>query len=179
MKLYKTLAEPDYTAIAQCFVWLNDPTSMADMLKVLLENKDDKHVLLAYQIAFDTYANATQEFLSKLLAHLPPATASTDDVVSKIRVVLSGELTIQLTLEFLYRNNKSDLLILKNIKNALEPRSSVYYSAVTFAHAFINAGTTSDQFLRDNMEWLARVTGPSLVPLPSWVSFIAATLPTP
>lgn len=41
----------------------------------------------------------------------------------------------------------------------------MYYSAVTFAHAFINAGTTSDQFLRDNMDWLAKAS--------NWTKFSA------
>jgi hypothetical protein len=34
----------------------------------------------------------------------------------------------------------------------------VYHSAVTFANAFMHAGTTSDEFLRQNLEWLSRAT---------------------
>jgi 26S proteasome regulatory subunit N2 len=34
----------------------------------------------------------------------------------------------------------------------------MYHSAVTFANAFMNAGTTSDEFLRQNLEWLSRAT---------------------
>ena len=34
----------------------------------------------------------------------------------------------------------------------------MYHSAVTFANAFANAGTTSDQFLRDNLDWLAKAS---------------------
>jgi 26S proteasome regulatory subunit N2 len=41
----------------------------------------------------------------------------------------------------------------------------VYHCAVTFANAFMNAGTTSDQFLRENMEWLSRAT--------NWAKFSA------
>lgn len=40
----------------------------------------------------------------------------------------------------------------------LDARLSVYHSAVTFANAFMNAGTTSDDFLRQNLEWLSRAT---------------------
>jgi 26S proteasome regulatory subunit N2 len=50
------------------------------------------------------------------------------------------------------------LLILKNTKNALESRNSVYHSAVTFANAFMQVGTTSDEFLRQNLDWLSRAT---------------------
>lgn len=71
---------------------------------------------------------------------------------------MTGEESIKLYLEFLYRNNKADLLILSKTKDALDPRSSLYHSAVSFANAFAHAGTTSDQFLRDNLEWLAKAS---------------------
>ena len=38
------------------------------------------------------------------------------EAFAKIRTVLSGELSIKLKLEFLLRNNHTDLLILKNTK---------------------------------------------------------------
>lgn len=166
VKLYENLPETDYIAICQCFVWLNDPDSMSDILQKLIQ-KDQKYKLIAYQICFDTYDNASQEFLRKLIAGIPQDKESkalgvheTEKMsdMAKLRLILSGDLTIRLHLEFLYRNNKSDLLILKNIKNSLEARSSVYFSAVTYAHAFINAGTTSDKFLRDNMDWMAKAS---------------------
>ena len=34
----------------------------------------------------------------------------------------------------------------------------MYHSAVTFANAFMHAGTTIDEFLRQNLEWLSRAT---------------------
>jgi 26S proteasome regulatory subunit N2 len=37
----------------------------------------------------------------------------------------------------------------------LEPRSSVYHNTVTFQNAFMHAGTTSDTFLRENLDWLS------------------------
>jgi 26S proteasome regulatory subunit N2 len=40
----------------------------------------------------------------------------------------------------------------------LESRNSIYHSAVTFANAFMQAGTTSDEFLRQNLDWLSRAT---------------------
>ena len=68
-------------------------------------------------------------------------------------------------MEFLSRNNQTDLLILKTTKAALDARSSVYHSAVSFANAFMNAGTTSDEFLRQNLEWLSRAS--------NWAKFTA------
>ena len=166
--LYKTLENPDYISISQCLVHLNDPASCAEMLKSLVDRKDE---LMAYQISFDLEENATQEFLSKVSADLPvePETEKTeaaaeeekpknDTPFKKIKSILSGEESIRLHLEFLYRNNHTDLLILKNTKNALESRNSIYHSAVTFANAFMQAGTTSDEFLRQNLDWLSRAT---------------------
>jgi 26S proteasome regulatory subunit N2 len=101
----------------------------------------------------------------------------------RIIAILSGEESIKLYLEFLYRNNHADLLILKNTmvsgktshhvlfstaetddltssssQGALEARNSIYHSAVSFMNAFANAGTTSDQFLRENLDWLAKAS---------------------
>ncbi|KAI7905634.1 armadillo-type protein [Cokeromyces recurvatus] len=170
--LYKTLDNPDYISISQCLVHLNDSTSCANMLKSLVEKKDE---LMAYQISFDLEENATQEFLLKVAAELPVEQTTeeektdgdvnmeedkpkNDTPYKKIKSILSGEESIRLHLEFLYRNNHTDLLILKNTKNALESRNSVYHSAVTFANAFMQAGTTSDEFLRQNLDWLSRAT---------------------
>ena len=48
------------------------------------------------------------------------------------------------------------------LQDALEARHSIYHSAVTFMNAFANAGTTSDQFLRENLEWLGRASNWSM-----------------
>ncbi|KAJ3870230.1 D-isomer specific 2-hydroxyacid dehydrogenase [Lentinula novae-zelandiae] len=38
--------------------------------------------------------------------------------------------------------------------DSLEPRSSIYHTALTLQNAFMHSGTTSDLFLRENLEWL-------------------------
>ncbi|KNC97437.1 proteasome regulatory particle base subunit RPN2 [Spizellomyces punctatus DAOM BR117] len=185
VKLYRNLPEPDYISISQCLLHLNDPAACGDLLQTLANN-DETHKLIAYQIAFDLEENATQDFLQKVVAALPAAAEGTQDSMetdeekqpllkeeplpnaecfNKIRHILSGELSIRLYLEFLVRNNHTDLLILKNSKDALESRNSVYHSAITFANAFMSAGTTSDEFLRQNLEWLSRAT--------NWTKFSA------
>lgn len=73
-----------------------------------------------------------------------------------IRQILRGAKTIGLQLEFLYRNNKTDITILNKLRDSLEPRSSIFHSAVTFSAAFTNAGTTNDSFYKDNLEWLSK-----------------------
>ncbi|XP_006652792.1 26S proteasome non-ATPase regulatory subunit 1 homolog A-like [Oryza brachyantha] len=85
--------------------------------------------------------------------------------LAKIKGILSGETSIQLTLQFLYSHNRSDLLILKTIKQAVEMRNSVCHSATICANAIMHAGTTVDTFLRENLEWLSRAT--------NWAKFSA------
>ncbi|KAI5458240.1 armadillo-type protein [Mariannaea sp. PMI_226] len=73
-----------------------------------------------------------------------------------IRSILDGSKTIRLNLEFLYRNNRTDLSILNKVRDSLEGRSSIFHTAVTFCNAFMNQGTTNDKFFRDNLEWLGK-----------------------
>ncbi|KAJ3305763.1 proteasome regulatory particle base subunit, partial [Blyttiomyces sp. JEL0837] len=214
VKLYSGLAEPDYISTSQCYLYLNEPTKLATLLQKLIK-LDEYHQLLAYQIAFDVEAEATQEFLKNIIFSLPPnpatiapapvpaaastsvptdggdametdeatplvqpepvvATTSTapakvltpeESSLAKVHKILSGELTIQLHLSFLARSNKTDIQILKKTKDALEPRSVVYHQAITVANGYANAGTTSDEFLRLNLEWLAKAT--------NWTKFTA------
>ena len=70
--------------------------------------------------------------------------------------ILTGKKTIELNLEFLYRNNRTDKHILNKLKDSLEARNSIFHTAVTLANAFMHAGTTNDRFFRDNLEWLGK-----------------------
>ncbi|KAK5657477.1 hypothetical protein OQA88_3049 [Cercophora sp. LCS_1] len=73
-----------------------------------------------------------------------------------IRSILDGSKAIELNLEFLYRNNRTDSSILNKIRDSLEARNSIFHSALTFCNAFMNAGTTNDKFFRENLEWLGK-----------------------
>ncbi|GAB0137973.1 proteasome regulatory particle base subunit [Epichloe bromicola] len=77
-------------------------------------------------------------------------------VYRNIRSILNGSKTIRLNLEFLYRNNHTDLSILNKVRDSLEGRNSIFHTAVTFCNAFMNQGTTNDKFFRDNLEWLGK-----------------------
>ena len=55
--------------------------------------------------------------------------------------------------------------ILKSVKAATEVRNSVSHSAIIFANALMHCGTTVDNFLRDNLDWLSRAT--------NWAKFSA------
>ncbi|XP_063234338.1 26S proteasome non-ATPase regulatory subunit 1 [Bacillus rossius redtenbacheri] len=195
--LYRNLATPDYVNMCQCLIFLDDPLAVAEVLEKLSKDTEDG-ALMAYQIAFDLYESATQQFLGQVLQALrataPIPTASETVVkgpeegqamevdkpiedekkserklenlnevekthqerIEKLSSILSGSVSIDLHLQFLIRSNHSDMLILKNTKDAV--RVSICHTATVIANAYMHSGTTSDQFLRDNLEWLARAT---------------------
>ncbi|CAO1636284.1 unnamed protein product [Parajaminaea phylloscopi] len=149
-------------------------------------NSERDPLLIAYQCAFDLTESATQEFLENVRSELntkagvgngavaapgadgmqtdddnePTASNSStlESSVSRIRSILLGEESIQLYLDFLTRANHADLTVLKAVKESIDARNSIYHSAMTFSNAFMNAGTTSDRFLRENLDWLAQAS---------------------
>lgn len=206
--LYKKASKPDYVQMVQNLIFLDDPEVVANILEGLSQGSTDD-VLMAYQIAFDLYEAATQQFVNKVLnavrktAPIPSAVmkeveskkdqessseekmetdetssdatkteaAASDDkkiddlsaeekvqqnTIEKLTTILSGEKSIYCHLQFLIRNDKTDMLILKQTKDAV--RVSVCHYATVVANGFMHCGTTHDSFLRDNLDWLARAT---------------------
>ena len=74
----------------------------------------------------------------------------------QLRNILVDGISIDLYLDFLYRNNKADLLLLKKIKEALPERNSVLHGATITCHGYMHCGTTVDSFLRKNLDWLGK-----------------------
>ncbi|XP_060212757.1 26S proteasome non-ATPase regulatory subunit 1 homolog A-like [Lycium barbarum] len=107
----------------------------------------------------------TEETQPLIETHIDPNEAIYAERLGKLKGILSGETSIKLTLQFLYSHNKSDLLILKTIKQSVEMRNSVCHSATIYANAIMHAGTTVDTFLRENLDWLSRAT--------NWAKFSA------
>jgi 26S proteasome regulatory subunit N2 len=198
VELYRNLGVPDYVNMVQCLIFLEKPMIVAELLDRLTTGSDS-NVLMAYQIAFDLYESATQEYLgqvmqslkktapipSALVSNLKPqgvkeAAKEEGDVemveaqpersmeslndsekihqknIEKLASILSGEISIDLQLQFLIRSNHADLQILRATKESV--RVSICHTATVIANAFMHSGTTSDQFLRDNLDWLARAT---------------------
>lgn len=83
----------------------------------------------------------------------------------RLRSILSGVVTTRHELQFLFEKNATDLNILKQIKDKLEPRNSVTHNATVMAHALMHSGTTIDVFLRDNLDWLGKAQ--------NWAKFTA------
>ncbi|KAK7987050.1 26S proteasome regulatory subunit rpn2 [Apiospora saccharicola] len=176
--------DPDYFSIAKCIVYLNKDEQAGTVINHLVKEGTPHSTAIAYQFAFDLYDNGTQEFLGKVIAPLPTGEASSSktegeaterdslladtdnsstepdekktEVYRNIRSILDGTKTIKLNVEFLYRNNHTDLSILNKVRDSLEGRNSIFHTAVTFCNAFMNQGTTNDKFFRDNLEWLGK-----------------------
>ena len=132
---------------------------------------------LAFQLAFDLFDSATQQFLGVVSAQLKAAAAAgaapaaaegeaaapaaegealsaeVKEILTKVQTILSGDLTLALTVEFLSRNNHADKLLMTNVKDAAG-RNSITNNATVMANAMMYAGTTSDVFLVENKEWL-------------------------
>jgi len=108
-------------------------------------------------------AEESEQLLGELNEQAGETQSNSDDFTSKqleifknIRSILDGSMSIRLNLEFLYRNNHTDLSILNKVRDSLEGRNSIFHTAVTFCNAFMNQGTTNDKFFRDNLEWLGK-----------------------
>lgn len=204
VELYMSLPASDYISVCKCLIFLDDPQGTAEILEKLLKRPET--TLMAFQIGFDLYESATQQFLTSVRNSLKlvssttaapvdstadqeaesmdtdestptesTATASKEGTpngthdangtgdLKKLAAILSGDTTISLHLQFLIRNNQTDLLILKKTKETV--RNSICHTATLVANAFMHSGTTSDTFLRDNLEWLSRAT--------NWAKFTA------
>lgn len=100
-------------------------------------------------------------------APAPPVLTDAEKQLQKryqhLTTILSGDKVIELHLQFLIRNNKTDLKLLDRIKEDI--RNSILHNATVMGNSIMHFGTTSDQFLRDNLEWLGRAT--------NWAKFIA------
>uniref|UniRef100_A0A3P8W745 26S proteasome non-ATPase regulatory subunit 1 n=1 Tax=Cynoglossus semilaevis TaxID=244447 RepID=A0A3P8W745_CYNSE len=67
VKLYMNLEKPDFINVCQCLIFLDDPQAVSDILEKLV--KED-NLLMAYQICFDLYESASQQFLSSVIQNL-------------------------------------------------------------------------------------------------------------
>jgi 26S proteasome regulatory subunit N2 len=179
------IPNPDYFSIAKCVTYLNQHSLASKLIRQLVQQGDAKSLATAYQISFDLYENGTQEFLGKVMEELPESepkdesrkedATESDALLSNVdssngqslkdeetkafasvRHILRGTKSIELNLEFLYRNNHTDKAVLNKIRDSLEARNSIFHSSVTFANAFMNAGTTNDTFFRENLDWLGK-----------------------
>lgn len=97
VSLYRNLGTPDYVNMCQCLIFLDDPLAVAELLDRLSKGSHDC-VLMAYQIAFDLYESATQQFLGRVLQALR-ATAPIPGALMVKPVVKPSSATTAKTIE--------------------------------------------------------------------------------
>lgn len=194
VKLYITLPEPDYSNMCFGLQYLNRPEEVAVILHGLISSScttttgSSGHELMAYQIAFDLLEAENQGFILKVMSHFdtlssgpgaseekssdeeeapsPPSPASEfQDRVKKLKKILTENFDVDLILNFLFKQSHSDLNVLRTIKASTEGRSNILHDATVVSHAYMNGGTTKDNFLRDNLDWLGKAS--------NWAKFTA------
>jgi len=181
VKYYGTLPSPDNRNVCFGLQFLNRPKEVAEKLSELCKGSLDM-ALEAYQIAFDMQEAENQGFVLQVVNNfaglLDPATIDEAEAASmnipldtykerldKLRRVLVESFDVDLTLNFLFRQSKTDLTLLGYIKQSTEGRASALHNATVVAHAYMTAGTTQDTFLRENLQWMRKAT--------NWAKFTA------
>ena len=161
IELFMALPKLDYVFICDCLITTGQPEKVAQAICHLASN--EAGVPEAIQIAFNVQADATQDFLAVVSAGISGISDSA--VAESIRNILSGKVTSRLYMEFLCRANKTDPLILEKTKSTLNPQMSLHHQALSCANGFSQAGTTNDEFLRKNLDFLSHAS--------NWAKFSA------
>ena len=78
--------------------------------------------------------------------------------VDRLRSILNGRKLTELNLEFLFKQNRTDLQLLNAIKSAPDQRAALSHHGTVMCHAFMQCGTTQDTFIRSNVDWLSKAT---------------------
>lgn len=186
VRLYGTLGEPDYANVCYCLQYLDRPIDVAEILLKLCRGTQ-KNALQAYQLSFDLQETENQGFVlrvvdqimsSNLIASsdeetktpqdmevVPGVTPNFEERLGKVKRILVEGFDVDLILNFLFKQSKTDFTLLKSIKTATEGRTAVLHNSTVIAHAYMNSGTTIDAFLRDNIEWLGKAN--------NWAKFAA------
>ena len=76
----------------------------------------------------------------------------------KILTILKGSINERLYLQFLKKNNHADMLLINQVKDSIGNKKSVLHTATIWMNAVMNAYTTNDAFLRDNLSWAESAT---------------------
>lgn len=166
IEIAEVQAEPDYIFVCDCLVSTQDVSKCSSILGELLQRASDRQNLLtALQIAFNIY-EVGPEFAQKVCKQMLPGPQAAGSAAEKLHLVLSGKAPCNLQVKFLSKSNSADLLILEKSRETLNLHNSMHHSAIYYANALMHAGSTNDEFLRKNMEWLSYAS--------NWAKFGAA-----
>lgn len=85
--------------------------------------------------------------------------------IGRLRSIVMGTMTTNIYLDFLYRNNTTDMVLLQQMMAAVEGRGALLHNALVVCHAYMASGTTNDRFLLKNLDWLRKAA--------NWARFTA------
>jgi 26S proteasome regulatory subunit N2 len=71
---------------------------------------------------------------------------------------MKGQISERLSLQFLKKNNHTDMLLINKIKDSIGTKNSMLHASTVWCNGIMNAYTTNDAFLRDNLSWTASAT---------------------
>ena len=133
---------------------LKNSAPVSKMIDSLLSG-EEIDVLLGLKLCFDLVDTGDQNYVHKVSEGI-----SEEHHAAK-RVLIGGFVS-ELSLSFLHKNSDSDKLIMENLKKSLEERgsgrNSVLHNCAVATHAYLNAGTTNDSFLRDHLDWMKKAS---------------------
>jgi len=116
---------------------------------------------VGYQIAFDLVDKENQAFNNHVISQLTAEQSITEKTrLSKMLTILKGEVSERLNLQWLKKNNATDMLLLNQIKDTTDKqkKNSMIHASIVWCNGAMNAYTTNDAFLRDNIGWVSLST---------------------
>lgn len=161
IELFKKQPKLDYPFICDCLISISEPRQVGEIISMLLAKTES--IPEALQIAFNVQADATQDFLGFVVKSLSCEDAA---LSAHVKDILSGKVPYRLYLDFLCRANHTDPLILDRTKTFLNPQMSLHHQALSCANGFMQTGTSNDDFLRKNLDFLSHAN--------NWAKFSAA-----
>ena len=104
----------DFYKIAKCQFHLNRPELTAKLLVKLLHSTKSDEYLIAYQIAFDVVEKESQSYTQSVITTDTEAADSLEDKskFEKLLTILKGSINERLYLQFLKKNNHTDMLLI-------------------------------------------------------------------
>lgn len=151
----------DFFKIAKCQYALDKAESTGQLLEKLM--RSDTNYLQGYQIAFDLIDKENQVYTQAVISHIEKSDLKADfsERQEKLLSVLNGTVKDTLTRQFMKKNNHADMLLIGKVKDIVakdKKQNAMLHSAVVWMNGMMNAQTTNDSFVKDNLSWVAQAT---------------------
>ena len=164
----------DWGMLCRIHQLLNRPEQVANTISKILDDLEEVDGdLMGYQLCFDLVDSGDMGFVNRVASALPikketeengqetPRSKEVWTRFDKAHRVLTGGFSGELALSFLHKQSDSDPLIMENLKKALDEkggRNSMLHNCAVMSHAYLNAGTTNDGFLREHLDWMKKAS---------------------